>query len=300
MEGRTRTCVKRGAICGCSSMVEQQPSKLWMWIRFPLLAPFRIRGRSVSVFGIDHFFRENMDGEGVNKNKKGERLKMSEYSRPFNRVTEAVSKIAEKRGVEIKNTGNRLADSLEAIANTASGIAVNLEESTATSVAEVVADLNELIVSLKNANLVMPDEFTMTVTKNVTDSISGREDRQYNTNQIANVAESDGVITITLSKAVSELKDFNAGGNWGTHKWLGIGISAGINPITSLKYNGQSLTAEDVTEATQVGLSAGYFVRWVAADLVVGGDNSQPSKDKFTLWANGYKETEFTIKIVEP
>lgn len=139
----------------------------------------------------------------------------------------------------------------------------------------------------------------MTVTKNVNDSIAGRADRQYNTEKISSVEESDGVITITLSCAVSALKDFDAGGNWGTHKWLGIGVSVGINPITGLKYNGTQLSAEDVTEATQVGLSAGYFVRWVAADLVLSGNNYEPSKDSFTLWANGYKNTKYTLKIVE-
>ena len=158
------------------------------------------------------------------------------------------------------------------------------------------------IVELKNTGIMTPDEFNMTVTKNVDDTITGggRADRQFNTNKISSVAESDGVITITLSEKVSALKDFNAGGNWGTHKWLGIGISVGINPITGLKYNGTQLTAEDVTEATQVGLSAGYFVRWVAADLVLAGDNKEASKDTFTLWANGYDTTKYTLKIVEP
>ena len=32
------------------------------------------------------------------------------------------------------------------------------------------------------------------------------------------------------------------------------------------------MTAEDVTEASQCTLDAGYFVRWVAADLVLAGD----------------------------
>ena len=218
-------------------------------------------------------------------------------TRPFDRVIDAVVSMAEKLGGEVKNTGNRLADNLEAVAENLGGVAVNMETSSATTVAELVEDFNELVTNLKNAGVMKADEFTMTVTKDVTDSVAGRADRQYNTNKISSVACEDGVITITLSAEVSALKDFDAGGNWGTHKWLGIGVSAGINPITGLKYNGTALTAEDVTEATQVGLSAGYFVRWVAADLVYNGDNSQASKDTFTLWADGYKETTYTIKI---
>lgn len=176
----------------------------------------------------------------------------------------------------------------------------NMNLSEATDVAGIVESFNNLIIELKNTGIMTPDEFNMTVTKNVNDTFAGHADRQWNTNQISSVAESNGIITITLSKAVSELKDFNAGGNWGTHKWLGIGISVGINPITGLKYNGSLLTAEDVTEATSVGLSAGYFVRWVAADLVLADDNSQASKNSFVLDADGYAATAYTLKIVEP
>ena len=53
-------------------------------------------------------------------------------------------------------------------------------------------------------------------------------------------------------------------------------------------------------EATSCSLGAGYFVRWVAADLVLAGDDTQKSKGEFTLWADGYEETKFTLKIVEP
>ena len=168
------------------------------------------------------------------------------------------------------------------------------------SVAKVRTTLNSLITQLKNAGLMVADAFIMTVTKDVTDSVAGHADRQYNTGKISSVAVADGVITITLSDKVENLKDFDALNGWGVHKWLGIGVSAGISPITGLKYNGSTLTDEDVTEATSVGLSAGYFVRWVAADLVLAGDNSQKSKDTFTLWADGYAETDFKLRIVEP
>ena len=175
----------------------------------------------------------------------------------------------------------------------------DIELSEATDVAGIVEDFNDLILTLKNSGVITPDKFNITVTKNVVDSIAGRADRQYNTNQIKSVSEKDGVITIVLNKMVSELKDFDAGGKWGTHKWLGIGISTGVTPITNLKYNGSSLTSEDVYEATQVGLSSGYFVRWVAADLVLMGNNNEASKNYFTLWANGYGSVKYIIKIVE-
>ena len=224
------------------------------------------------------------------------------FSAPFSRIVDACAKLAEKYGGITNPTGSRLADSLEVIAKHGAGVAEKQAASTAADVAGLKADFNALLLKLQNAGVMQPEEFTITVTKDVEDTVlgGGRADRQWNTDQIKSVAESDGVITITLNKPVSELRWFEAGGSWGNHKWLGIGISAGINPITGLKYNGSSLTDADVTEATQVGLSAGYFVRWVAADLAVANDNSQASKDAFTLWADGYGTVDFTIKVVEP
>lgn len=179
------------------------------------------------------------------------------------------------------------------------GLAPNQAASSADTVSALKDDFNDLLLKLKNAGVITPDAFTMNYAA-VTDSVAGHADRQYNTGKISSVAIEDEVITITLSAKVSDLKDFDGGNGWGTHKWLGIGLGVGINPITGLYYNGSALTAEDVSEATTCGLSAGYFVRWVAADLVLAGDNSQKSVDNFTLWANGYASTKYTIKIVEP
>ena len=172
--------------------------------------------------------------------------------------------------------------------------------SSANSVADIRAAYNSLLVKLKDAGLMVADTFNLTVTKNVVDSVEGHADRSYNTGKISSVAESDGVITITLSEKVEDLRDFDGGNGWGAHKWLGIGVSAGLSPITNLKYNGAALTAEDISEATACGLSAGYFVRWVAADLVLAGDNTQKSKDTFTLGAAGYQDTDYKLRIVEP
>ena len=169
------------------------------------------------------------------------------------------------------------------------------------TVAKVRTTLNALITKLKNAGLMVGDAFTMQYAA-VTDSVAGHAERSYNTGKISSVAVDNDAhtITITLSDKVKNLKDFDGGNGWGNHKWLGIGLGVGISPITGLHYNGSALTAEDVTEATACDLSAGYFVRWVAADLVLAGDNTQKSVDSFTLWADGYAETTYTLKIVEP
>ena len=201
-----------------------------------------------------------------------------------------------------KGSHDRYRHSLERIAGHVSGgggVAANQEASSATTATGVADDLNALIMKLKDAGIMEGDEVSLTFA-NVTDTISGRENRQSNTNDISSVAVADGIITITLGKKVSALKDFDGGNGWGVHKWLGIGISAGVSPITGLTYNGEALTADDVAEATQCSLSAGYFVRWVAADLVLAGDNTQKSKGYFTIGGSGLKKTEFTLKIVEP
>ena len=154
-----------------------------------------------------------------------------------------------------------------------------------------------LIKAMKDGGLIAGDTFSLTYGAVTSDN---EEDRAYNTGKISSVAIENDVITITLSEKVSALKDFDGRNGWGVHKWLGIGISAGVSPITSLYYNGSALTADDVTEASNMGLSTGYFVRWVAADLVLAHDNSQKSIDTFKLWSSGYAQTAFTLEIVEP
>lgn len=184
------------------------------------------------------------------------------------------------------------------------GLMPNMSTADVTSdtVAKVRTSLNSLITKLKNAGLMVGDAFTMQYAA-VNDSVAGHADRSYNTGKISSVSvdNDEHTITITLSVKVAALKDFEAGNGWGKHKWLGVGLGVGINPITGLYYNGSALTADDVEEATsQCGLSAGYFVRWVAADLVLAGDNTQKSVNNFTLWADGYAETSYKLVIVEP
>lgn len=181
------------------------------------------------------------------------------------------------------------------------GIMPNTAASTADTVVKLKNDFNALLVALKNAGLMAGDEWsTPTVTKDINDTFAGHAKRQENTGHISSVAVSDGVITITLDCKVAELNDFDAQGGWGVHKWLGFGMRPWTSAITGLKYNGSLLTADDVTEAQSVGLNdAGYFVRWVAADLVLAGDNTQKSKNTFTISADGYATAQYTLRIVE-
>lgn len=166
--------------------------------------------------------------------------------------------------------------------------------------ADAKASINALLIKLKDAGLMVPDALSIAAANSVNDQTAGHADRTYNTGKISSVAYADGVITITLSEKVANLKDFDGGNGWGVHKWLGIGVSAGITELTDVYYNGAALTAADVEEATAMSVGSGYFVRWVAADLVLAGDNTQKSKDTFTLWASGHEKKEIKLTIVEP
>lgn len=205
-----------------------------------------------------------------------------------------------EQGGDVTHIGGKLV--FDEGASMGGGLLPNQNAVSGTSGSAAVAGINALLIKLKNSGLMVPDSFdALTVSKDVNDSVTGHADRQWNTNQIASVAEEDGVITITLSKKVSALKDFDGKSGWGVHKWLGIGIRQWTEAATGLYYNGTKLTDEDVAEAQSVGLTdAGYFVRWVAADLVLAGDNTQKSVDTFTLTADGYEKKTYKLKIVEP
>ena len=206
-----------------------------------------------------------------------------------------------EQGGDVTHIGGKL--QFEEGGKMAGGLLPNQEAATgtgATGGTNAVNAINALLLKMKNSGLMKPDDFTMQYAA-VTDTVAGHADRQYNTGKISSVAVDNDTheITITLSDKVKNLKNFDGLHGWGVHKWLGIGLGVGMD-ITKLVYNGSELTAEDVTEATQCSLNDGYFVRWVAADLVLAGDNSEKSKDYFTLWADGYEETRYTLKIVEP
>ncbi len=207
-----------------------------------------------------------------------------------------------EQGGEVTHIGGKL--QFDEGGKMAGGLLPNQEAATgsgATGGTNAVNAINALLLKMKNAGLMKPDDFTMQYAT-VSDTVAGHADRQYNTGKISNVAVDNDTheITITLSDKVKNLKDFDGLHGWGVHKWLGIGLGVGISTITGLFYNGSAVTDEDVAEASQCTLDAGYFVRWVAADLVLAGDNSEKSKDYFTLWADGYEETRYTLKIVEP
>jgi hypothetical protein len=168
--------------------------------------------------------------------------------------------------------------------------AINQAASTATNVAGVKDDLNALLIKLKDAGLMTPDTWNVSVAKAPT-SLS--EDMTANQSKVESVAIEDNVITVTAP--VDELISYaSSNPAQGTHKWVAILITTGLPAITTVKYNGSQLTSADANEAAAVGGQAGDIVMWLKCDEIVNTPKS------FTLWSSGYPEATFTVVIVEP
>ena len=167
------------------------------------------------------------------------------------------------------------------------------------SVAKVRTALNTLITSLKNAGVMIPDSWNVSVLACPTPV--AMPTTQTAANSAHATVTIDGTdITITLDGEVSDLADADHGETWGKHKWLGFGIRTGLDAITGVKFTydtGASATlgADDATEATALGLSAGDFVLYIKAEQ----EGYLTGRKSFTLKADGYAETTFTMKIVE-
>ena len=168
--------------------------------------------------------------------------------------------------------------------------AINQAASTASNVAEVKDDLNALLIKIKDAGLMIPDAWNVSVAKAPT-SLS--EDMTANQSKVESIAIEDNVITLTVP--VDELLAYaSSNPSQGTHKWVAILITTGLPAITAVKYNGSQLTSADANEAAAVGGQAGDIVMWLKCDEIVNTPKS------FTLWSSGYPEATFTVVIVEP
>ena len=77
----------------------------------------------------------------------------------------------------------------------------------------------------------------------------------------------------------------------GKHKWLGLEIGTGISDITKVKYNGESLTSADATEAASVGCQEGSFVLYVRAEELI------QTPKQISLKADGYALKTMLIKV---
>ena len=169
-------------------------------------------------------------------------------------------------------------------------LAINQAASTASTVAGVKEDFNALLLKLKDAGLMTPDSWNVSVAKIPTPT---GDDLTTNQSKVEAITIEDNVITVSVD--VSQLTAFESSNpTQGTHKWVGMLITTGLPDITAAKYNGYQLTNADANEAAAVGGSAGDIVMWLKCDEIV----STPKI--FALWASGYPEATFTVVITEP
>ncbi len=170
------------------------------------------------------------------------------------------------------------------------GSAENQSASTATAVAGLKNDFNALLTKLKNAGIMEPDSWNISVrlAPSLTDAVAAAN------NAKASVSFSDGVITVTADVDELEESESSVSGQ-GTHKWIGLGIGTGLSSVELVTYNGSALTDADATEAASVGLDqAGEFVLYIRADELV------ETEKVITLNADGYPEITISIVVTAP
>lgn len=202
--------------------------------------------------------------------------------------------------VKLKLTGITFSKPLRNVASVLkAGIMKQGENVASASGSPTKANFNGLLSALKNAGIIAPDKFSLSVLAVPTPANMPTAETASNSGH-ATVSISDGVLTIALDCEVADLADANHGSSWGTHKWLGFGVRTGLGSIVGLKFTddtGASVTmaSGDATEASDLGLSAGDFVLYIKAE-----DPGYMADGKcFTLEADGHEPITVSMKITE-
>ena len=177
--------------------------------------------------------------------------------------------------------------------------AENLAPKTTDTASGIRSDLNVLINRLKNAGIMEPDTWNLSVLAVPAPAAMPTEQTKDNSSH-ATVSVSDGEITIALDCKVSDLDDADHGGAWGVHKWLGFGVRTGLASVVGVTFTddtGASVTlgADDASEASALGLSAGDFVLYIKAEQ----DGYLEGAKSFSLWCDGHEVATYTMKITE-
>ena len=204
-----------------------------------------------------------------------------------------------EQGGDVTHIGGKLVVD-EGVTMAGFPVAENFVPKTTNTGADIRSDLNTLIKKLKDAGIMIPDEWNVSVLACPTPASMPTSETAANSGH-ATVTIDGTEITITLNCKVSELADANHGETWGTHKWLGFGVRTGLGSVVGVKFTDDTgasvtLSADDATEATALDLSAGDFVLYIKAEQA----EYLTGEKYFTLKADGYAETTFTMKIVEP
>lgn len=177
--------------------------------------------------------------------------------------------------------------------------AENMVPDTSNTAAKIRDDLNTLILNLKNAGVMIPDAWNLSVLAVPTPASMPTTETAANSGH-ATVTIDGTEIVVTLDCTVADLADADHGETWGSHKWLGFGIRTGLASVEGVQFTDDTgaettLGTADASEADTLGLSAGDFVLYIKAEQ----EEYLTGQKQFTLWASGYAESVYTMKIVE-
>ena len=165
----------------------------------------------------------------------------------------------------------------------------NQPASEATKVSDLNDNFNALLVSLKEGGYMEKDEFVVdsNLIPNPTDA-----ELVANHSKVESVTFGEEIIEVKAP--LDELIAYpSSNPSQGTHKWIGLEIKTGVSPVKGVKFDGYTLTDEDVAEATTVGCSAGSFVLYIKAeDIAV-------TPRVFTLSKAGYETRNITIEVID-
>ena len=164
------------------------------------------------------------------------------------------------------------------------------DASTATTVADLKADFNALILKLKNAGIMVPDTFDISVKAIPTKT---EADLEFNHGKVKSITFEDNTVTVTAP--VAELKAFpSSNPEQGTHKWLGLCFTTGLASIIGAYFNETYAFAEaDMTEATTCGGTAGDFVLWIKTEEIAAAPRV------IAISKPGYKPEIITIRVID-
>lgn len=155
------------------------------------------------------------------------------------------------------------------------------------------ADAATLISALKKSGIMVGDAFELDVAS-CTPPIANTAANSA----AATISYSDGTISVVVP-SVAGLLDSDHGEYWGTHKWIGFGVSTSLDSVVGLKFDDHTakvtLTQADADEAVSVGLTtAGQFVLYIKAEEIFAAGGKS-----FILSYDEYEPTEVTIIVEE-
>lgn len=175
--------------------------------------------------------------------------------------------------------------------------AANMEPVTGSQVKDVKEALNDLLIAMKNAGIMIPDAWNVSVLACPTPASMPTAETAANSGH-ATVSIDGTEIKIELDCDPADLEDADHGESWGIHKWIGFGVRSGLGELNGIRFTDDTgaevtLGDSDAAEASALGLSEGDFVLYIKAEDPAYIEGAK----HFTLWHDGCAHTTFTMRI---